>query len=82
MKILLKVAVALVAVGVLAVLFLRSVESTRAEPFRIAQQDLTGWTLTLAPAGDQLGSLLSITPTRWCSIAKPSRRRLESPSRA
>ena len=62
MKLLLKVAVALVAVGVLAVLFVRSVESTRAEPFRIQQQDLTGWTLTLAPAGDQLGSLLSITP--------------------
>ncbi|MDA1094433.1 MAG: hypothetical protein O3A25_14345 [Acidobacteria bacterium] len=58
----LRAVVALVAVGLFAVLFLRSVESTRAEPFRILQQDLTGWTLTLAPAGDQLGSLLSITP--------------------
>ena len=62
MKILLKVAIALVAVGVFAILIVRSAQSTRAEPFRIARQDLTGWTLTLAPDGDQLDSLLSITP--------------------
>ncbi len=62
MKILLKVAIALVAVGVFAMLIVRSAQSTRAEPFRIERQDLTGWTLTLAPDGDQLDSLLSITP--------------------
>jgi hypothetical protein len=62
MKILFKVMIALVAVGVLAVLFVRSAQSSRAEPFRIARQDLTGWTLTLAPDVDQLNSLLSITP--------------------
>ena len=59
MKTLLKVMIALVAVGVLAVLFVRSARSTRAEPFTIARQHLTGWTLTLAPDADPLGSLLS-----------------------
>jgi hypothetical protein len=48
MKILLKVAIALVAVGVFAMLIVRSAQSTRAEPFRIERQDLTGWTLALA----------------------------------
>lgn len=62
MKTLLKVVIALVAVGALAVLFVRSARSTLAEPFTIARQDLTGWTLTLAPDDDPLGSLLSITP--------------------
>lgn len=62
MKTLLKVVIVLAAVGVLAVLFVRSAQSSRAEPFTIARQDLTGWTLTLAPEGDQLGSLLSIAP--------------------
>ena len=62
MKTLLKVMTALVAVGVLAVLFVRSAQRSRAEPFTIARQDLTGWTLTLAPDVDQLDSLLSITP--------------------
>jgi hypothetical protein len=62
MKTLLKVTIALAAVGVLAVLFVRSAQSSRSEPFTIPRDDLTGWTLTLAPAGDPLGSLLSITP--------------------
>ena len=62
MKTFLKVVLALAAVGVLAVLFVRSAQSSRSEPFTIARDDLTGWTLTLAPAGDPLGSLLSITP--------------------
>ena len=62
MKTLLKVMIALVAVAVLAVLFVRSARSTRAQPFTIARQHLTGWTLTLAPDADPLGSSLSITP--------------------
>ena len=63
MKTLLKVVVALVAVGVLAVLFVRSAQSSRSQPFTIERDDLTGWTLTLAPAADPLDSLLSLTPT-------------------
>jgi hypothetical protein len=62
MKTLLKVIIALVAVGVLAVLFVRSARSSRSQPFTVAGQELTGWTLTLAPDGDGLDSLLSLTP--------------------
>ncbi|MEQ1758193.1 MAG: hypothetical protein ABL986_07735 [Vicinamibacterales bacterium] len=62
MKTLLKVTVALVTVGVLAVLFVRSAQSSRTEPFTIARQDLTGWTLTLASDGNQHDALLSLTP--------------------
>ena len=62
MKTLLKVTIALVAVAVLAVLFVRSATTTRAQPFTIARQHLEGWTLTLAPNADALDSWLSITP--------------------
>ena len=62
MKTLLKVMIALVAVAVLALLFVRSAQSARAQPFTIARQHLAGWTLTLAPDADPLGSALSITP--------------------
>jgi hypothetical protein len=63
MKTLLKVMIPLVAVAALAVLFVRSAQSTSAQPFTIARQHLAVWTLTLAPDADPLGSLLSITPT-------------------
>ena len=62
MKILLKVMIAVVALAVLAVLFVRSVRSTGAQPFTIERPHLAGWTLTLAPDADPLGSVLSITP--------------------
>jgi hypothetical protein len=62
MKILLKMAIALAALGAFVVLIVRSAQSTRSEPFTIGRQDLTGWALTLTPGGDQLGSLLSLTP--------------------
>ena len=62
MKTLLKVAIALVALGVFTVLIVRTAQSTRAEPITIERQDLAGWSLTLTPGDVQLGSLLSITP--------------------
>jgi hypothetical protein len=62
MKTLLKILLALAAVGVLGVLFVRSVRSTGAEPFTIPRAHLAGWTLSLSPPNDPLGSLLSITP--------------------
>jgi len=62
MKTLLKVMIALAAAAVLAVLFVRSARSTVAQPFTIARQHLAGWTLTLAPDADPLGSSLSIVP--------------------
>ena len=73
MKSLGKVAIGLAVAGVLAVLFVRSAQSTRAEPFTIAQQDLTGWTLTLTPDGDELGSLLSMTPSGAALVLPLSR---------
>ena len=63
MKTLLKVTIGLVAVAVLAVLFVRSARNTQAQPFTIARPHLAGWTLTLASGADELDSLLSITPT-------------------
>ena len=62
MKTLLKVMLALAAMGVLAVLFVRSARSASAQPFTIARQHLAGWTLTLPTDADPLGSSLSITP--------------------
>jgi len=62
MKTLLKAMIAVVVVGVLAVLFLRSLESSRAQPFTVARRDLSGWTLALAPDVDPFGALVSITP--------------------
>jgi hypothetical protein len=74
MKTSLKVMIALVAVAVLAVLFLRSARSTSAQPFTIARQHLAGWTLTFAPDTDPLGSSLSITPN--AELMKPLARDL------
>jgi hypothetical protein len=62
MKTLLKVAVGLVAISVLGFLFVRSVRSTGAAPFTIPRAHLTGWTLSLSPANDPLGALISMTP--------------------
>ena len=62
MKALVKIAVALVVVAVLATLFLRSARSTGARPFTVARQHLTGWTLALPPDADPLGSVLSLVP--------------------
>ncbi len=74
MKTLFKVIIALVAVGILAVLFVRSARSTRSQPFTIARQDLTGWTLTVASDGDSFGSLLSLTPKE--TLLRPLSREL------
>ncbi len=62
MKILVKVMVAIVAIGVLGFLFVRSVRNTSAEAFAIPRAHLSGWTLALSPAGDPLGSLVELTP--------------------
>ena len=74
MKTLLKVTIALVAVAALAVVFVRSARSTSARPFTVARQHLQGWTLTLAPAADPLGSSISITPN--AELMKPLARDL------
>ena len=56
---LVKAAVVLLALGVLAVLFVRSADSSRAEPFTAPKSQLSSWTLELeADAGS--GSVLTL----------------------
>jgi hypothetical protein len=74
MKTLLKVTIALVAVGALGVLFVRSAQESRAEPFTVAREEFGAWKLTLATEVDQLGALLSITPKE--SLLPPLSREL------
>ena len=58
----LKVVLGLAAFAILAVLFLRSVSSTRAAPFTIERENLAGWTLVPQPDGDPQGSWLALSP--------------------
>ena len=59
---LVKVVVGLAVLAVVAVLFLRSVRSTRAVPFAVERESLTGWTLVPQPQQDALGSWLALSP--------------------
>lgn len=65
----LKWVVVLAAVIVLAVLFLRSVRSTRATPFVVERGDLRGWTLVGQPSGDPLRSWLAVAPPHRLAAA-------------
>jgi hypothetical protein len=47
-----KVVVGLPVLAIIAVLFLRSVRSTRSAPFAVERKNLTGWTLVLQPRLD------------------------------
>jgi hypothetical protein len=57
-----KVALWLVALSVLAVLFLRSAQSTREAPFTVEREGLASWSLVLEPDKDTLGSWLVLIP--------------------
>lgn len=57
-----KVVVGLAALAILAVLFVRSVNSTRAAPFAVARAHLSGWTLVPQPPQDPLGAWLALSP--------------------
>ena len=59
---LLKVVVAVAALGVLAVLFVRSAQSSRETPFTVEQGSLAGWTLAVNPDAAALGSWLALSP--------------------
>ena len=59
-----RIVVGLVALGALAVLFLRSAQSAREAPFFIDRGSLTPWTLVFEPNGDPLGSWLALRPPR------------------
>lgn len=58
---LVKVLVAVAALGVLAVLFVRSAQSSRETPFTVEQGSLAGWTL-VRPDADAQGSWLALSP--------------------
>lgn len=59
---LIKLAVALVAIGVLGVLFVRSVSNVTAEPYSMARDRLGNWTIGLDPAPASSGVLLALWP--------------------
>jgi hypothetical protein len=59
---LLKVVVALAALGVLAFLFVRSAQSSREMPFTVEEESLAGWTFVAQPDADVLGSWLALSP--------------------
>lgn len=57
-----KVVVGLVVLAVLAVLFVRSVTSTRAVPFVVERDHLSGWTLVQQTQPDPMGAWLAVSP--------------------
>lgn len=63
MKNAVKVAVGLAVIAIVAVLFIRSVRSTRAEPFVVPRASLTGWTLVTQPSDDPLRAWLAMSPS-------------------
>ena len=58
---LLKVVVAVAALGILGVLFVRSAQSSRETPFTVEPGSLAGWTL-VRPDADVQGSWLALSP--------------------
>src|SRR5215210_1943491 len=60
--VLIKLAVALAAIAVFGVLFVRTARNTGAEPYTIHRTDLTGWTVALDPEAATSGALLVLWP--------------------
>jgi hypothetical protein len=57
-----KAAVAVAALGVLGVLFVRSAQNTRAEPYSVARERLSNWRLVVEAASSPTGMLLELRP--------------------
>lgn len=62
MRTVVKVLVAIATIGVAGYMFVRSAQSTRAEPFEMATVHLDGWTLGLDAPNDASGSAISLRP--------------------
>jgi hypothetical protein len=60
---LIKVGLAILAVGVFAVLFMRSLEDTRSEAYTVERSQLQSWTLALEPASAPNDPLLVLRPS-------------------
>lgn len=68
-RVLVKVLVAIVALGALGWLFVRSAQNVRSEPYEIARSGLSGWTLALDPAPERSGVLLGLQPDKMTAAA-------------
>jgi hypothetical protein len=66
---LIKAAIGLVVLGLVGVLFVRSVRSVRAEPFNVSRDQLGRWTLAIEPASSPSGVLLALRPQRALATA-------------
>jgi hypothetical protein len=60
---LIKIAVGIVAIGVFAVLFMRSLEDTRSAAYTVERADLQSWMLALEPASAANDPLLVLRPS-------------------
>jgi hypothetical protein len=60
---LIKLALGTIAVGVFAVLFMKSLEDTRTEPYTVQRTHLQTWTLALEPASRPNEPLLVLRPS-------------------
>jgi hypothetical protein len=61
---LIKIIVAVVVLGGLGVLFVRSARSVRSEPYEIARGRLAGWTLAIDPSPNPSGVMLGLQPDK------------------
>jgi hypothetical protein len=59
---LIKAALAVVALGALGILFVRSAQNTRKEPYSVARERLSNWRLVVEPASTPTGMLLELRP--------------------
>ena len=59
-KLAIRVVAAIVVLGALGVLFVRSARDARATPYTVSRDQLTRWTLALDPASERSGRLLSL----------------------
>ena len=59
---LLKVVVVLLLLAGVGLLFVRSAQDARAEPYQISSRHLQGWTLGIDTAADSQGSVVSLRP--------------------
>jgi hypothetical protein len=61
---LIKVAIGVVVLGGLGVLFVRSAQKVRSEPYEIARSRLAGWTLAIDPSPGSSGVMLGLQPDK------------------
>jgi len=61
---LIKILIAVVLLGGLGVLFVRSARSVRSEPYEIARARLAGWTLAIDPSPNSSGVMLGLQPDK------------------